>query len=152
MSEEVELEIILSSNWWDEPPIAEIYIDDILLEPAFEVTEKKIENKSRTLKYTVNLSEGPRVLRLCYLNKEDKHTQIDEAGNILQDQILNLEDLSIDGISLNYLNFKLGKFIPDLTKRDWLPPVITGQCSFGHCGEWQMEFAVPTYLWLLENF
>ena len=78
--------------------------------------------------------------------------QVDEAGNILQDQILHLEDLSIDGISLNYLNFKLGKFIPDLTKRDWLPPVITGQCSFGHCGEWQMEFAVPTYLWLLENF
>ena len=74
------------------------------------------------------------------------------SKDILRDQLLHIEGISIDSIELGFLAYKLSKFYPDRNIRPDLDKVIPQRTTLGFNGEWQLKFQVPTYLWFLENF
>jgi hypothetical protein len=47
--------------------------------------------------------DGDHELRFVLKNKTDKHTQIDESGNIISDATLTVKDLAFDEIKLGHM-------------------------------------------------
>lgn len=152
MKEEVEIGVKLSSDWFLTPPAFEFWIDDIKVVDDF-VPEKNKENKEKMLSWIGNLDEGEHTIKIVLKNKSMRETVISKLdNNIIHDQLLYVDDVSIDQINLGFLVFKLSKFFPDNTIRPDLDDVIPNLNCIGYNGEWRLKFRVPTYLWLLENF
>jgi len=57
--------------------------------------------------------DGDHELRFVLKNKTDKHTQIDEDGNIVSDATLTLKDLAFDEIKLGYILTELAVYTHD---------------------------------------
>ena len=105
------------------------------------------------LSWIGNLDEGEHTIKIVLKNKSMRETVISKLdNNIIHDQLLYVDDVSIDQINLGFLVFKLSKFFPDNTIRPDLDDVIPNLNCIGYNGEWRLKFRVPTYLWLLENF
>ena len=152
MAELVEIDVTLSSEWHLTAPSVEFWIDDNLISDDF-VSEKNKEKASKKLSWKGDLDDGDHVIKIKLKNKTNKETVINKSTNeILFDQLLHIETISIDEIDLGFLCYKLGKFYPDKTLRPDLDDVIPTLNCIGYNGEWQLKFQVPTYLWLLENF
>ena len=89
-------------------------------------------------------------LKFILKNKTDKHTQIDEEGNIISDTMLTITDLSFDEIKLGHMVTKLATYTHDFngTKE------LTQEKFYGEIGcngTVSLKFSSPSYLWLLEN-
>lgn len=152
MNEDVELEINLASEWFKNPPSFEVYIDDFLIQNG-TVSEKHKENSLKKISWVGSLSEGDHYIKIKLLNKTNMETVIDsKTQEILKDQLLYIESISIDQIDIGFLSYRLGKFYPNKEIRPDLDDVIPHLTCIGYNGEWQLKFSVPTYLWLLENF
>ena len=152
MSEEVEIEIALSAKLHVNPPSFQLLVDDIIIESG-KITEQQINEESKIIKWKGNLDEGDHTIRIKYFNKTNADTIIDNVTKeILYDQLLHIDSVSIDSIELGFLAYKLSKFYPDRNIRPDLDEVIPQRTTIGFNGEWQLKFSVPTYLWLLENF
>jgi hypothetical protein len=150
MSEEVEVVITLSSEWHMKPPKIKVYVDDQLFEECY-LEEKDIENKNREFKWVGNVEEGTHKIRIDMLEKVPQFTKIDDKGNILQDQLLYIKEVSIDQIDLGHLVYKNCKFYPDKKFHPDLNDILPNLNCVGYNGTWELEFSVPTYIWLLEN-
>ena len=152
MAESVAIDITLSSEWHVSPPSIEFWIDDNLITSDF-VSEKVKEKASKKLSWSGELDEGDHVIKIKLKDKANHQTVLNKStGEILFDQLLHIETISIDEIDLGFLCYKLGKFYPDKALRPDLDDVIPNLNCIGYNGEWQLKFQVPTYLWLLENF
>jgi hypothetical protein len=152
MSEEVEIEVLLSSKMHANAPSFQLLLDDILVEEG-KIFEKQIDNEHKVIKWKGNLAEGDHTIRIKYFNKTNADTVIDNVSKeILRDQLLHIDGISIDSIELGFLAYKLSKFYPDRNIRPDLDKVIPQRTTLGFNGEWQLKFQVPTYLWFLENF
>lgn len=154
MAETVEFELVLSAKWWRDPPKVNIYIDDVLIESEIWINELNAEKKSKILKFNTELDEGEHSLIVEYLNKTNTDTTIDDDGNILKDQLLFIDGVSVDEIELGNVIRKCCIFYPTaerLLEVSWLQAEIPGQHILGHPGKWVLKFSTPTYLWLLEN-
>ena len=152
MSEEVEIEVRLSAKFHVNSPSFQLLINDEIVETG-KVTEKQIDKESRLIKWKGNLDEGDHTIRIKYFDKKNADTIIDNVTKeILFDQLLHIDSVSIDSIELGFLSYKLSKFYPDRTIRPDLDQVIPQKTTMGFNGEWQLKFQVPTYLWFLENF
>lgn len=152
MSEEVEIEVLLSSKMHANAPSFQLFIDDILIEEG-KIFEKQIDNEHKVINWKGDLNEGDHVIRIKYFNKTNADTIIDNVSKeILLDQLLHIDSVSIDSIELGFLAYKLSKFYPDRTIRPDLDEVIPQRTTLGFNGDWQLKFQVPTYLWFLENF
>jgi hypothetical protein len=150
MSEEVEIVVTLSSEWHMKPPKFKLFIDDELISHGF-LEEKYKENKSKDFKWIGNLEEGSHKIRLEMFGKLSIFTAVDEDRNILKDQLLKVNEISIDQIDLGNLIYQNCKFYPDKNFHSEVPEIITNIDHIGFNGTWEMEFSVPTYIWLLEN-
>jgi len=155
MAENVSFEILLSAKWWKDPPKVNIFLDDTLIESEIYIDQLRSEGKHQTFKFDKELEEGEHQLIIEYLNKTNADTIIDEDGNILNDQLLFINNISIDDIELgNGVIFKCCAFYPSearLQEVSWLEKEIFRINTLGHSGKWIIKFATPTYLWLLEN-
>jgi len=151
MSEEVEIEVELSAKFHVNPPSFQLLINDEIVETG-KVTEKQINKESRLIKWKGHLDEGDHVIRIKYFDKTNSDTIIDYiTKEILFDQLLHVDSVSIDSIELGFLSYKLSKFYPNRTIRPDLDEVLPQKTTMGFNGEWQLKFQVPTYLWFLEN-
>ena len=153
MSEEVEFEVKLSSEWHNDPLKFELLLDDKLIDSG-ELIEKKANKEARTLTFKESLDEGEHTIKIRMLGKTGKHTIVDNDNNILADMLLNVDSISIDQIDLGHLVHKLSVFYPNETfaKMSGIPTEIPNLTCIGYNGEFRLKFQVPTYLWLLENF
>jgi hypothetical protein len=152
MSEEVEFEITLASEWHQRSPHVKIFIDSTLIEEC-NVDPRITDKEHLKINWKGALEEGDHLIRIQMLDKTHVETVIHSDGvTILKDQLLHVESISIDQIDLGFLVYKLGKFYPDKNLRPDLDDVIPNLTCIGYNGEWQLKFSVPTYLWLLENF
>ena len=151
--EEVEISVTLSSDWYVNAPNFELYLDNELINSG-KIFEKHRENKSATFTWKGKLEETKHTIKVKLLGKTNKDTIIDKVDNnkILHDQLLYINEISIDQIDLGFLVYKLGKFYPDKLLRPDLDDIIPNLTCIGYNGEWQLDFDVPTYLWLLEHF
>ena len=95
-------------------------------------------------------NEGDKKLRIVLKNKKPEHTKIDEQGNIVSDACIEISDVLVDEIALDYELFNKEGYMHDcngsapLEKHNFY-----GQ--MGCNGEISLTFSSPIYLWLLEN-
>ena len=153
-SEVVEIKITLDSVYDNEPPKYEILLNDEVVSYGI-VEEKEKDNNEKVITFEKELSEGEHVLKIRLLEKKPKHTIVDENNNILSDQILNIKQIEIDEIELDYLFYSLGKYHKQTGFGKNLEfdenPLPEPYKNLGYNGEWRLTFSVPTYIWFLEN-
>jgi len=151
-SELVEFKIILDSVWHNEPPKYKVLLDGELIESG-EVVEKAESGDEKIITFSKELIEGDHVLQIRLVDKQNHHTPVDENGNILADQLLNIKQIEIDEIELDYLFYQLGKYHKQINgSADYeSEPLPDSYKNLGWNGEWRLKFSVPTYMWFLEN-
>jgi hypothetical protein len=154
-TELVEFKITLDSVWHNEPPKFEVLLNDELIEYGV-VAEKEEDNEEKVISFTRDLEEGEYTLKIRLLEKKPKHTIVDDSGNILADQLLNIKQIEIDEIELDYLFYALNKYHKQTKSDSKNPqfdsnPLPDNYVNLGWNGEWRLTFSVPTYIWFLEN-
>lgn len=150
--EEVSFNIFLSSLWWKVPPNVKISLNNELIEIT-EVSELKEKSEKKVISFTKQLSPGEHTITIELFNKQNNETVLDpnDPTKIVKDQLLNIEDIEIDEISLGYLTHSKSKFYPNKQRHPNLPEEITELTCIGYNGTYEIKFQVPTYIWFLEN-
>lgn len=79
-----------------------------------------------------------------------EHTKLDAQGQILEDRVIELDNIRLDGIVLGQLFFDKAVYHHDFNgTADATPDRFFG--CMGCNGVLVFEFDSPLYLWLLEN-
>jgi hypothetical protein len=91
------------------------------------------------------------VLEISMTGKLPTHTIINSNNEIVKDQLIKIQDLSLDGIKLGYLFFEKSVYIHDFNGTQLNS---SNNKFFGHMGcngTVRFEFSGPVFMWLLEN-
>jgi hypothetical protein len=153
--EPVEFKIYLNSLYYNDPPKFEVLLNNEVIEYG-EVIEHQDSDQQRIISFTRDLEEGNHTISVRLLGKKPRHTQQDENGNIIEDQLLNLMEVEIDEIELGNLFYDSGRYYKQTSVVKGQPVYATEPeplkySNFGWNGEWRLDFSVPTYMWFLEN-
>jgi hypothetical protein len=151
----VEFKITLDSSWHNEPPKFVVLLDNELIESGV-VMEKSDDDSEKVITFKKELIEGEHVIQIRLLDKQNRHTVINENNEIIADQLLNIKQIEIDEIELDYLFYSLGKYHKQINDNVDFPfynaePLPEKYKNLGYNGEWRLTFSVPTYIWFLEN-
>ena len=155
-TEKLKFVIELYSEFWKNPPIAEVYIND---QSKFKDYIKGTKDKPTIITFEQGVNEGSEYqLIIDRYNKSEKETNIVD-GKILNDQMLHIKSITIDEIDIGSLVYE-GVYKPKYPKR-WaqqqkdagnnLPNTLKNVTAMGHNGTWTFSFSSPFYMWLLEN-
>ena len=137
--ENLNFKIILSGTYWDKKPEYDILLNETVMAHGFADDNNVIE-------FTADLEEDTRhTLCVRLLNKQDTDTiENEDKTAIVKDMILNIDDISIDGISIGTLKWTHSRYLAN--------GKIHENCvNLGWNGDWVLEFDSPFYIWLLEN-
>ena len=90
---------------------------------------------------------------------KDRGQTVIEDGKITKDQLLHIKSIEIDEIDIGALVYE-GVYTPAYPE-PWasqqrsagniLPESFKNVTTMGHNGRWELGFASPFYMWLLEN-
>lgn len=141
--EVVEICVKLSSTFWNQPPKVKVFVDDLMIFNA-DV------NSPESIFWSGPLEDGEHTLTIELYDKEIYQTVV-ENGNIIKDQILNVDALLFDDIEVGYLRQALSKYYPNKAIYKDAPDILEQCVNLGYNGKWEFKFSCPTYLWLLEN-
>ena len=144
--ESLEFVVTVSGTYWDKKPQFSIWLDDHV------IIQTSISSESlQTHKFTRTIDEGEHTLKIRLENKSSSDTQI-VNGEVTNDMILNIDDVTIDDISLGQLlwdaEYKLDK------PQQYNGKEITqlDNCvNLGWNGTYVLKFTSPFYIWLLEK-
>jgi hypothetical protein len=89
-------------------------------------------------------------LRFVLKNKTAEHTQLDPAGNIVEDARLKITDLAFDEIQLGHMVTEQTTYEHDFNGTGQ-PVQEKFYGDMGCNGTVSLKFTTPTYLWLLEH-
>lgn len=94
--------------------------------------------------------EGTHEFIIELFGKLPEHTKIDGDGNILEDAMLTLNSISIDGIDIFQLLLSLAKYHHDFngTGEETVAKFFG---NMGCNGQVKLSLGTPVYIWLLEN-
>jgi hypothetical protein len=157
-TETLKFKLELYSTYWnDNVPSAEILINDV---PVYKDFIKGTKEKPDVIKFEYACDEGKDYkLTINRQNKGKNDTVINEKGDILHDQLLNIKYMEIDEIDIGTLVFQ-GVYTPEYAE-PWatqqreagvdLPKTLKNVTQMGHNGTWSLGFSSPFYIWLLEN-
>lgn len=148
--EKVELKIKLSADWFRVPPRCKVFVDDQLIAET-ELSERRSLGEKKEISYVGDLEEGKHTIKIQYLGKTFPDTRVDEAGNILEDHGIHIENIEIDDIDLGFMCFSHSVYRPDRRVHHEAPEEMLQTVDLGYNGTWSIEFEVPTYIWFLEN-
>lgn len=89
-------------------------------------------------------------LKIILKNKLPEHTRINEAGEIIQDAVLALRDVAVNGINLDRLVSEYAEYSHDFNGSQALAThKFFG--TLGCNGILSFKFQLPLHLWLLEH-
>ena len=109
-----------------------------------------VEGK-QTIKFELELEDGDQELQFIMKNKTVEHTQVDDNGNIIADLFLTITDMQIDNIDLDFNFYDNCVYHHDCNgTQDPIEDSFHG--TMGCNGTVTFKFAIPFYIWLLENF
>lgn len=98
----------------------------------------------------VDSDQGDHLLCFEMQGKRAEHTVVSATGEILQDQVIKIGDLALDGINLGHLFYEHTRYYHDTNSTT--EPVVDQFFGVMGCnGRVEMRFTSPIYLWLLEN-
>ena len=94
--------------------------------------------------------ETDHVMKLVLTGKTAEHTRVNEAGEIVQDALLNIDEIEFDSIKLGCLVHDLFQYHHDFNGTG---SATTDQFfgTLGCNGTVELKFSTPIYLWFLEN-
>ena len=89
-------------------------------------------------------------VKIVIKNKTPAHTQVSEAGEILSDSLININNFKIDEIEIDRIVYQKAVYNHDFNgSGNHVSESFYG--SAGCNGSIEFEFNTPAYLWLLEN-
>lgn len=148
------IEIDVTPDYWDKAPSIRVLLNNIEL---FNDTISTSQTVS--IKYDNNTIKDSNVLEIYRYGKTIEDTQIDESGNILQDQVLHLNSISLNEIELGNIIYTVD-FYPEYPE-PWaseqkqqgieLVEKYSPCTSFFHNGVWRLEWTEPFHIWYLER-
>ena len=156
-TEKLKFKLELHATMWDRPPHAEILINDHVY---FKGDITGTEHKPDVIEFEHEAEEGNKsILIIKRSGKTANQTVINDKGDILKDQLLNIKSMEIDEIDIGALIYA-GVYTPEYPE-PWasqqreagveLQESFKNVSQIGHNGEWRFEFASPFYMWLIEN-
>jgi len=156
-TERLKFKLELWATMWDKPPHAEILINNM---SHFKGEITGTEEKPDVVEFEQELEEGNEYNLIILRSGKDKNqTVVDENGDLLKDQMLNIKSIEIDEIDIGALIYE-GVYTPDYPE-PWatqqrevgteLPESFKNVTQMGHDGKWAFKFSSPFYMWLLEN-
>jgi hypothetical protein len=143
--ETLNFEVKLSGTHWDKSPVFSVWLDDEL------IAQDEIKLQSHTIQFDRTIFEGEHNLKIRLENKLITDTVI-ENGEIVKDMLLNIDNITVDDISL-------GNLIWDAEYHLDQPQEYQGKTidHLDHCvnlgwnGTYILKFTSPFYRWLLEK-
>jgi hypothetical protein len=89
-------------------------------------------------------------VKIIVKNKTPTHTHVNEAGEILQDSLVNINNFKIDEIDIDQVVYQKAVYAHDFNgSGNQVADSFYGPA--GCNGSIELEFSTPAYLWLLEN-
>jgi hypothetical protein len=145
--EKLKFAVTLSGTYWDRKPQFSIWLDDHV------VTQSEIVSQDpQTVNFEHTVDPGAHTLKIRLENKTNSDTLL-ENGTVVKDMLLNIDDITIDDISLGILLWS-AEYIPD-TPQQYKGQLITklDNCvNLGWNGTYILKFDSPFYIWLVEKF
>jgi len=155
-TEKLKFKLELWSTHWDKPPVAEILIND---KSCHRAEIASTEDKPTRIEFEHTLEDGEEYNLKIVRSGKDGHQTVVENGEIVQDQLLHIKNLEMDEIDIGALVYE-GIYTPEYPE-PWatqqrsagteLPVSFKNVTTMGHNGTWELQFASPFYMWLLEN-
>ena len=132
---------------WDKAPHCDIMIDD---KSYFNGAIDGTEDKPNLIEFEHECEEDKEhTLTIHRSGKSVGQTVVNEKGDILQDQLLDIGALVYEGV-----------YTPEYPE-PWatqqkesgqvLKESFTNVTKMGHNGTWKLKFTSPFYMWLLDN-
>lgn len=150
-SEHIKFELSFKTNWWKDPPIVAIYLDD----------SEKFSGailKDTVVEFSHNLNFSDHELIIHRSGKNNQQVRFDAHGNY-QGQELIIDCIKIDGINIRNLIWTDSAYEPDYPE-PWasqeraagveLEKYVVGETNFGHNGVWRLKFTSPFYRFLMD--
>lgn len=107
--------------------------------------------ESQKISISVNDDEEKEhLLEIEMQGKTSQHTRIDPQGNILEDRVIKLSNITFDEVKLGHLFTELSEYRHD---RNGTGTAVVEKFygEMGCNGIISMRFTTPIYLWLLEH-
>jgi len=144
--ENLKFDISLTGTYWDRKPQFSVWLDDHV------VTQSEISSAAEQIvSFERRVDEGDHELKIRLENKTNSDTVI-ENGEVVKDMLLNIDDITIDDISLGNLlwsaEYVLDK--PQIYKGQTIDH-LDGCVNLGWNGTYVLKFSSPFYIWLLEK-
>lgn len=141
MSENVDLKIELSSQGWeDRYPETCVCVNDI------EIFSGKIVDAT-TISWNGDIDSGKNKISIELKNKQHTDTVVDDNGNIVNDVLLNIDNISIDSIDIEGRIWSANYYVDRGNGVENLDRFV----CLGWNGRWELEFDSPTFIWFLET-
>lgn len=144
--ENLSFQISLTGTFWDRRPQFSVWLDDHV------VTQSEIASEAEQIvKFERRLDEGPHELKIRLENKTTADTVI-ENNEVVKDMLLNIDDITIDDISLGNLLWS-AEYILDKKQiyKGQEIDHLDGCVNLGWNGTYVLKFTSPFYIWLLEK-
>ena len=156
-TEKLKFKLELYATMWDKSPHAEIMVDN---QTYFKKNITGSQDKPNVIEFEHECEEDKLYqLVIKRSNKRNGQTVVNEKGDILKDQLLNIKTISIDDIDLGSLIYE-GVYTPNYPE-PWatqqkkqgheLKSSFTNVTQMGHNGTCTFGFTSPFYMWLLHN-
>lgn len=121
-----------------------VWIDDVNVFQTYHLT------KPKHVEHVVVDDNKEHELRIEISGKHKMHTKIDEQGNIIKDVVVNIKNITVDGIDISQLFME--KVVYKHTFNGTQPEIQDSFYGAAGCnGTISLKFTTPIYLWLLEN-
>ena len=156
-TEKLKFKLEIHATMWDKPPVAEVLINN---KSYFKDDITATEDKPQVIEFEHEFEEGvDHELTIKRSGKITNQTIVNDKGDLLKDQLLNIKGIEIDEIDLGALVFE-GVYTPEYPE-PWateqkeagieLKKSFKNVTQMGHNGTWRFKFSSPFYMWLLEN-
>lgn len=101
--------------------------------------------------FDINIPDESHDLKIIHYGKTPEDHQYDATGRVTVDKHVEIVSIAMDDVPLQD-ELWLGKFFPVyMHKADDEPYSICPNLYLGHNGTWQLEFATPARLWLINR-
>lgn len=154
MFERVKIIIDITAEFWDQPPMIDLVINDTL------IGKHVIDKKHYVIDHSVDLEiSRSHKLKLKRYNKSDDQCTIVDGNK--KDQYVILDRVSIDGIDIQNLIWSRSWYepqYPEVWKQQqeqagtMLEEKVIGETWLSHNGVWSFEFTSPFYLYVIKQF
>ena len=147
MSEEnLSFQISLTGTFWDRRPQFSVWLDDHVV-----VQSEIASSAEQIVAFERKIDEGAHEIKIRLENKTIADTVI-ENGEVVKDMLLNIDDITIDDISLGNLLWS-AEYVLDRPHeyKDQTIDHLDGCVNLGWNGTYTLKFTSPFYIWLLEK-